>query len=164
MINLFHEQGFVTGSEIARKLIEEQLQRGGSLLPWIHPTDFQQEVFSRRLAFWKSIPVGQLAFSDRAIPDQLAFMRYRKANPLDVIAEGCRSYRYFPTVFVTPPWKAIYRRDAVRGESWKQACELHELLLHEYREAGYQIYILPLVSVDERCRLVLQCLEKQLKS
>lgn len=160
VVNALGRIGYRVGGEVARKLIEEQLAEGGESLPWKNRKAFQEEVFRRRLAFFESSDEHEWTFSDRGIPDQLAFARYRGfENPLGLV-ENAKKYRYFQVVFVTPPWKEIYRQDRIRTESFEEACQIHELIIQTYHELNYQAIDLPLTTVLKRVEFIQQYLIK----
>jgi predicted ATPase len=68
-------------------------------------------------------------------------------------------YRYFPKVFVLPPWKAIYENDAERDHTFEHARLVDRIAREWYvRRCGYQVLEVPMVWVDERCTFVLQAI------
>ncbi|MGE5395374.1 MAG: AAA family ATPase [Candidatus Saccharibacteria bacterium] len=144
--------------EFARDIIEEQQNKGGDLLPWKNPKQFQQVVLQRRIDFFNSIPDHCLAFADRGIPDQLAFARYRGFGSPAVLRQGAEYYRYAQKVFLAPPWPEIYLRDAIRTETWEEAMVIHQAIIDTYTELNYQIVELPLASVKERMDFIFQIL------
>jgi predicted ATPase len=161
LVNALGSVGYRVGSEAARELIDEQLASGGDIVPWKNLKAFQQEVLRRRLAFFHAVGAGEFAFSDRGIPDQLAFARYRGFQNPVVLVENAKKYRYFPVVFVVPPWKEIYRKDEIRTESFEEACQMHEMIIQTYHELEYQLVELPLATVPERVEFIQQYLTKQ---
>lgn len=160
LVNAFGRAGYRVGGEGARELIDEQLSVGGESLPWKNGKAFQQEVITRRIAFFNAVTDGELAFSDRGIPDQLAFARYRGFQNPRVLVENAKKYRYFPVVFVAPPWKEIYRQDQIRTESFEEACQIHEMIVQTYHELEYQLVELPLTTVSKRMEFIQQYLTK----
>lgn len=147
--------GYRTGSEFARELIEQQLQSGGDMLPWKNMKAFQREILNRRIGFYQSVGLGELAFSDRAIPDQLAFSRFRGFEPSPLLQESARLYRYAETVFVAPPWREIYTTDEIRNENFEDACLLHQYICDTYQELGYQLAELPLTDAASRAQFII---------
>lgn len=150
VIQALGQKGFRVGGEIARELIDEQLAAGGELLPWKNLTAFQQEVCRRRLDFYNTQQGSGWAFVDRGIPDQLAFARYRGFQNPKFLVDNAKKYRYFPVVFLMPPWKEIYTQDKIRTESFEEACQIHEIIEQTYQELGYQLVEVPKVTVPER--------------
>lgn len=155
LIDYLKSLGYKGSDEVARDIIQEQQLIGGSILPGEDIRSFQKEVFNRRIAFYNSVGLGEIAFSDRAIPDQIAFARYNGFGTPDVLFKNCKEFRYNEKVFVTPPWKEIYKNDLARTESFEKACELHEVIVHVYQEFGYSLVEIPCLSVKERVKFVL---------
>jgi len=85
---------------------------------------------------------------------------YRGVKPLNEneLSMWLVKYQYFPTVFVLPPWKAIYVNDAERDHSFEHAESVNRIAQEWYRRCGYQLLEVPRVSVDERCTFVLEAL------
>ena len=154
------EYHFKVANEFAREIIDEQLKTGGHKLPWKDRSGFQQAVFARRLDFYQSVKSGELAFSDRGLPDQLAFARYRGADLADML-DLVQNYRYFPHVFITPPWQEIYGTDAIRNETYEEACGLHEIICQTYIDLNYKLVELPESSVETRAKFIINYLTQQ---
>jgi predicted ATPase len=148
------ETGYRVGGEVARELIAEQQEAGGDVLPWKNLAAFQREVLDRRLAFYHAVPEGEIAFSDRGIPDQLAFSRYKGFSAPKILITAAQEYRYFPVVFVAPPWKDIYRQDEIRTETYDEASHLHDVICKTYVDFGYQLVDLPKVEVEGRVKFI----------
>jgi predicted ATPase len=163
LIEELRRAGYLCSGEFARELIESQLISGGEILPWKNPKLFQQEILKRRIAFFESVQENEIAFADRAIPDQLAFARYKGFKTPPILLEGVTEFRYAPQVFVTPPWPEIYTKDAIRNEQFEEACLIHQAILSTYSELNYQIIDLPLVPVIERVQFILQTLKNDQK-
>lgn len=152
--------GYRCSEEYARDLIVSQLESGGEILPWKKNRLFQQEVLQKRVSFFESVPEGSVAFADRAIPDQLAFARYKGFGSPEMLETAAREYRYAPRVFVTPPWSAIFVNDVVRTETFEEAVRIHEIVVETYKDLNYQIIELPLLPISERKKYLLQNLFK----
>lgn len=155
LIKALSEKGYKTGDEVARELIGEQTQINGNVLPWKNVLSFQEEVLKRRICFFEKVELNELAFSDRAIPDQLAFARWRGFKESEKLIEKANMYRYNEKVFITPPWEEIFRNDETRTENFDEACRLHHIILDIYKELDYKIVELPFVSVDKRIDFIL---------
>lgn len=153
-----HRNNYLCSGEFARDIIEGQQNKGGDLLPWVQPKQFQQAVLQLRIDFFESVPDHCLAFADRGIPDQLAFARYRGFGSPEILKRSVEQYRYAHQVFVTPPWPDIFVRDAIRKETLEEAILIHQAIIDTYSELNYQIVELPLASVKERMNFIIQTL------
>ncbi len=63
--------------------------------------------------------------------------------------------RYASPVFVTPPWRAIFRSDAERRKDWTEVLEDYRTAVAAYRSAGYDLVEVPRGPVAERVAFVL---------
>ena len=64
-------------------------------------------------------------------------------------------FRYHPRVFMAPPWKEIFGRDAERKQSFGEAQATNEAMVETYSGLGYELVQLPFEPVEERVRFVL---------
>lgn len=156
LIEALKADNYICSEEYARDLILSQQKIGGEILPWKKPRLFQEEVLSQRISFFNSVPKGTIAFADRAIPDQLAFARYKGFGSPEILEKAAQQYRYAPIVFVTPPWPEIYTNDAIRTETFDDAQKIHEIIVETYKNLNYQIIELPLVPISERKKCISQ--------
>jgi len=151
--------GYRCSKEFARELMLSEIKKGGDILPWKKTRLFQQEILRQRISFFDSVAEGSLAFADRAIPDQLAFARYKGFGSPEVLEEAASQYRYAPNVFVTPPWPEIFTNDTIRTETFDEAKKIHEMIVETYKNLNYRIIELPLVSISERTEFILENLK-----
>ena len=154
LVEAMRLEGNLCSEEYARDLIESQQRLQGDILPWKNPRLFQQEILARRISFFESVPAGSVAFADRAIPDQLAFARYKGFGSPKVLVDAATKYRYAAPVFVTPPWEAIFSSDHIRTETFHEALKIHQIVLETYVSLEYQIIELPLLPVAERVKFI----------
>lgn len=156
LVEALRGMGHLCSGEFARELIVSQQETGGEILPWKNPRLFQQTILSKRKDFFDSVPEGTIAFADRAIPDQLAFARYKGFGAPEVLVSAASEYRYASKVFVTPPWPEIYVNDPIRTETFDEALQIHQVVVETYRNLNYQIIELPLVPISERVKYLLE--------
>jgi predicted ATPase len=149
-------RGYRSIPEVARRIIQEQLQTRGTAVPWKDTRRYAEIMLERSIAtFLENAALPQVAFCDRGIPDTLCYMRLIGLDDLQAAAAS-RSYRYARTVFVAPPWRAIYVTDTERKQSFGEAIRTCDLMMRVYEELGYQTVELPLCPAEERADLVLQ--------
>jgi predicted ATPase len=67
---------------------------------------------------------------------------------------------YHRCVFLVPPWPEIYETDAERQHDFPDAVAEYERLLIAYLALGYEIAVLPKVSVAARAEIILHMLER----
>jgi hypothetical protein len=97
-------------------------------------------------------------FFERSVLDALCGLD--RVTPLNEseLRMWLSKYQYFPKVFVLPPWKAIYVKDAERDHTFEHAESVNRVAQEWYCRCGYQVVEVPKVSVDERCTFVIQAL------
>ena len=158
LIEKLHELGYPVGAEIARQIIEKQIADGGVLLPWKDALGFEQRVMNDRIKFLNSIDLGAVAFSDRGLPDQAAFSRYKGKEISRQLKAALSANYYAKKVFLTPPWRQIYRTDNIRTESFEEAEKIHQYIVEAYLSNGYELINLPFLLPDQRVEFILKSL------
>jgi len=158
LIQKLHELGYPVGREIARQIIEQQIADGGDLFPWKDAAGFEKRVMDERIEFLKSIDFETVAFSDRGLPDQAAFSRYKGKEISIQLKEAITANYYAKKVFLTPPWRYIYRNDTIRTETFEEAEKIHHFIVEAYLDGGYELINLPFVSPDKRIEFILKSL------
>jgi len=58
-------------------------------------------------------------------------------------------------VFITPPWKEIYKTDGERDQTFEEAADGYQRLFEWYQKNDYEMIILPKTSVEHRVDLIL---------
>lgn len=157
-VKLLSEKGFQVCDETARRLL---ISSEGSNCPngkFNLPINFETIVAEERIKFLKSIDKDSIAFSDRGLPDQIAFSWYKNKKPSSYLVQVVSENQYAKTVFLTPPWKEIFVNDEIRRETFTEATEIHNQILNSYRFWGYQPIDLPLVSPEQRMAFILNFL------
>jgi len=88
--------------------------------------------------------------------DAAAALQHLTGEP--VLATVGQEHRYHRRVFLAPPWPEIYVTDPERRHSLDAAIAEYCRLLDVYPSLGYEVAILPKVSVPERADFVLNTL------
>ena len=142
--------GFATVREAARDVIEEQALLGSDVLPWRNQSVFQRHVFNLQLER-EATASGPIVFMDRGIPDGVAYLRaYGLSVFRDMLVQSRARY---DGVFLVEP-HGVYADDPQRRENSEQALILHKVLGTTYRDLGYELIIVPAMSVTRRARFV----------
>ncbi len=158
VIDLLGKQGFPVCLEGARSILSKESERIVDVRERVIPPDFERTIADWRLNFLLSVQTGTIAFSDRGLPDQIAYSWYKKKIPSAFIEELVARHHYAPTVFVAPPWEEIYGRDDIRQEGFEEALQIHDHILKAYLKYGYKIVNLPLVNPEARVQFILNFL------
>ncbi|GLQ53098.1 AAA family ATPase [Devosia nitrariae] len=147
-------RGHAIVEEPGRRIVAEELQRGGTALPWLDATAFARRLIDLSLsdrAAAEDLPGW--VFFDRGLIDAAAGLAHLTGEPaLDAFRSSHRNNRL---VFLTPPWPEIYVTDNERRHGLSDAVAEYERLTAVYPSIGYDIRFLPKVSVAERADFVL---------
>jgi len=160
IIEELKKQGRGICPEFARDVISSHYKTDSDLLPWKNLKSFQKEITDRRLNFYLSVgEKSDFVFSDRGLPDQIAFVRFHGNVPSFKLTSLVNKYRYFQKVFITSPWKEIYVNDEIRKETYEESCSIHKYIIEVYQELGYNLIEIPFGKSSERAGFILDNLE-----
>ena len=144
-------RGFCCSPEVARQIIQKQVQDGGDALPWGDRAQYCRLMLDRSIASYREhIGSTGITFFDRGIPDTLCYARLGGLPLEDEILAACKRYRYATRVFVAPPWRDIYVTDPERWQSFDEAVRTYDLMVEAYRDCGYEVLEIPKVQVGLR--------------
>jgi len=154
--------GYRFAPEDARRIIQEQVQSGGTALPWADRKAYTRLMLQRSIeSFLQHSASTERMFFDRGIPDTLGYARLIALPDHSLIQDACSSYRYAARVFLLPPWKEIYTTDAERKQDFAEAERTFEVVKQVYLDCGYQVVEVPKNAPAERARFVLHQLDRQ---
>lgn len=161
LVNELFMRGYFCVAEPGRQIVKEQMSIGGDGLPWMDQRKFTDLVLSRYLyTFNMEKPESEFVFFDRAIPDAVSYFEYLR-NPLpEYIHKAGSKFRYQKRVFMTPPWKEIYKNDDERKHSFDEAVQVYNVLVQTYEEYGYRVIPIPKMSASERADFILDNLRE----
>jgi predicted ATPase len=149
-------RGYPVVDEPGRRIVKEELDRGGTALPWIDVAAFARRAIAMALADREAVAAAAAegwAFFDRGLIDAAAALEHVTGEP--VLKTLGEQHRYHQRVFLTPPWPEIYETDPERRHGLDDALAEYERLLDVYPSLGYEVIVLPKVSVPERADFVL---------
>ncbi len=149
------DRGYEVAREPGRQIIKEQKAIDGDAVPEKNLDKFLDIALSRYLHKFVSLMEHQgLIFFDRGIVDAIQVNR-PQPQYFELAAER---FRYCPKVFVAPPWKEIFENDEVRQHDFEAAIKEYNETVIKYKMCGYEIVVLPKVSVKERADFILETL------
>lgn len=154
IIQELERMGFSVFHEIARQIIRDEVEIGGTALPWLDITSFSEQVLQGRINQY-ALGENNIQFYDRGLPDIAGFLRKEKKETPEEIWQLCRDFKYDPIVYITPPWEAIFHRDAERKEDFAMALKVHRALESVYQELGYELVPIPMGSISWRAQYLL---------
>lgn len=152
-------RGYPTVDESARAIIVERLARGESPRP--DPLTFAREILRRDIDKYRNQPhTSTWVFFDRGMLEALGMLHEALPLPAGELSTMLALYPFHPTVFVLPPWKAIYATDAERDQSFADAIAVHAKVVNWYRSCGYVLDEVPRLPVAQRADHVLRILSE----
>ncbi|MEO5867522.1 MAG: AAA family ATPase [Sphingomonas sp.] len=148
LLTALAQRGFGTVPEWGRAMIAA----GSS--PWADPVGFLRRAVAKAQHDREAaIERGGLIFFDRSLVDVASALQYLAHEP--VLHALCDAARYDRRAFLAPPWPEIYVNDEDRRHGFDRALAEYERLARDYPALGYEVVILPKVSVEERIAFVL---------
>lgn len=138
--------------EPGRRIVAEELAGDGAALPWMDPVAFARRAIAMALTDRADAPAEGWVFFDRGLIDAVVALEHLTGEPV-VEALG-RVHRYNPRVFLAPPWSEIHVVDEARQHGLDEAIAECDRLTAAYPALGYQVSVLPKVSVAARADLV----------
>jgi predicted ATPase len=146
--------------EAGRAIIQEQVAVGGSALPWADQAAFAELMLARELRSYREAQQhdGRFIF-DRGVPDVVGYLRLCGQSPPAHVLKAAETFRYNRTVFLAPPWRAIFTHDSERRQDFSEAVRTCEVMAETYAGLGYNIVELPRVSIPERVAFLVHAIK-----
>ena len=147
-------RGHAVVEEPGRRIVREELDKGGSAVPWIDPIAFARRAIEMSLGDLAAAEstTGRVFF-DRGLIDAEAALEHLTGEPLPQPRQTVR--RYQRQVFLAPPWPEIYRHDPERRHGYEEAVAEYERLAVAYPALGHEIILLPKVAIEARADFVI---------
>jgi predicted ATPase len=151
--------GYTVMPEVGREIVKAQLALGNPILPWKDPVGFCELLVEKSVARYHEASnihdaKANLIFFDRCFLEGISYLQtlnIANAHQYDHIVN---ELRYYPIIFMTPPWEEIFCEDPERQNTFKNAVAEYERLLADYVKFGYDLVILPKTSVKERYQYI----------
>jgi len=159
LLEEFRRRGYAVVEEPGRRIVREEMARGGTALPWVDAAAFARRAIEMALADREAAARHDgWVFFDRGLIDAAAALEHVTGEP--ALETFGRAHRYHDRVFLTPPWPEIYAADAERQHDLAAAEAEYARLLEAYPRLGYETVILPKVSVGARADFVLELMRQ----
>jgi predicted ATPase len=124
-------RGHAIVEEPGRRVVVEEMSRGGSALPWVDMAAFAHSTMALALADRASAAaIDGWVFFDRSVVDAATALQHLTGEP--VLEKLGRIHRYHRCVFLTPPWPEIYATDPERRHGFNDAIAEYLRLLEAY--------------------------------
>lgn len=147
--------GCITVPEVARVFIDGELAKGRTLTE-IRSDEalFQRRVLKIKVEIEQAIPVHQLVFFDRGIPDSIAYFQLHGVG-IEPVLQASRERRY-KGIFLLD--RLPFEHDYSRVENEELAERLDKLLYQSYADLGYDVIRVPVLPIPERAQFVVDLL------
>ena len=160
LLTALNDSGYYTIPEVGRQIVKEQLDIKGSITPWDNPTAFCEMIITRSVVAYHQAQAIEnskenLVFFDRSFLDGVSYYQTLKIPDSGKYDHYIDELRYYPAVFMTPPWPEIFCNDDERKHSFEDAVIEYNRLLGFYAFCGYKILEIPKNSVQERLQFVI---------
>jgi len=160
LIKYLEEKGHAVQHEISREVTLKAQEEGIAQLFLESPILFSQKLLEGRLEQYEEADqsLHSVIFYDRGIADVTAYLDFVKVHYPPNFEKECQLRRY-DVVFLLPPWEQIYVPDNERYESFEQAEAIFHHLKKGYEKYGYSLYEVPIGTVEERTKFILETLK-----
>jgi predicted ATPase len=156
LIEALAAQGLNHMPEAGRAIIQDQVDIGGTALPWADREAFAQMMLAWELRSYREAidSPGPVIF-DRGIPDVIGYLKLCELPVPPTLQRAARQRRYARKVFIAPFWPEIFRQDSERKQTPAEAEATHSAMVDAYTDLGYDLVALPMASVAARAAFVL---------
>ena len=152
IISRLSKLGYQTIPEAARVLIDKEISEGRTLEEIRRDElDFQRKVLKMKIEIENKISKDKIVFFDRGVPDTIAYYKLYGFN-LEEVLKFCKERTYKKIFFLEP---LPFEKDYARIEDEDKAKKLNNLFKMAYIDLGYDVISVPIISVDERVKLIL---------
>ncbi len=143
--------------EAARQIIDEDIEKGKTVEE-IRKDElaFQKRVLALKVARERELRAGDTIFFERGIPDSTAYYELCGVLEDDVLAKANEKSVY-KVVFLLD--MLSYRKDYARTENATVAEHIAKLLEKAYKQLGFHIVKVPVMSIDKRIEFILKHIE-----
>lgn len=160
LIDALTRRGFHSMPEAGRAIIQDQVQIGGTSLPWADRSMYAELMLGWELRSWhEARAIDGPVLMDRGIADVVGYLTLCGLPVPAHIEAAAKRYAYNRRVFLAPYWEAIFTQDAERKQDRAEAQSTGIILAETYARFGYQLIVLPMIGVEERADFVTSILK-----
>ena len=154
LISALRERGERVIEEPGRRIVRDELARGGALLPWLDPAGFARRAIDVSIEDLRTVEqCAERVFFDRGLVDAAVALAHVTGESVEHILST--QPRFHRRMFLAPPWAEIFASDAQRPHGFDEASSEYERLAVAYPRLGYEVILLPKVNVNDRADFVL---------
>ncbi|WP_212744718.1 AAA family ATPase [Parasedimentitalea maritima] len=150
-------KGYKTVEEPGRRIVQEELAKGGRALPWVDAAAFAYRAIDMARADLTLVSESSgFTFFDRGLVD--AAIALESCSGLKAKETLGKFRQYNQQVFLVPPWPEIYVCDAERRHGYDDAVEEFERIRAALPALGYDVNLLPKVGIGARADFIISTL------
>ena len=155
VIEALAAEGYRHMPEAGRAIIQDQVDIGGTALPWADREAFAALMLAWEMRSYREAAdlAGPVVF-DRGLPDVIGYLRLCGLPVPDCVMRAAELRRYNQQVFIAPPWPEIFTQDRERKQDLAEAEATYHAMVRTYLDLGYDLIPLPLASVAERAAFI----------
>jgi len=155
LLKALDERGFRTVQEPGRRIVSDELAGQGNALPWVDMKAFAlRAVEMAKHDLQAAQQFNGFVFFDRGLIDAAVALAHSGGGSMqEILGEN---QQYSKRVFVTPPWREMFTKDAERRHNFDEAVQEHRRIEKALETLGYITIELPKVSVQKRAELLLK--------
>lgn len=146
-------RGHATVEEPGRRIVRQELDRGGVALPWLDMAAFARRALAMAADEHAAAGTGW-TFYDRGLVDAASTLEHATGEPALATLDRA-GLRYHRIVFLAPPWPALFETDSERRHDFDAAVEEYDRLVRDYARLGYDPCLLPRSGIEARADFVL---------
>ncbi|MDP0928631.1 AAA family ATPase [Paracoccus onubensis] len=151
LIDALSRRGFPSMPEAGRAIIKDQVEIGGTFLPWADRSMYAELMLVWELrSYHEARALDGPVLMDRGIPDVIGYLTLCGLPVPGHIETAASHYPYNRRVFIAPYWDAIFTQDTERKQDRQEAEATGRMMAVTYARLGYQLIELPLAGVEER--------------
>lgn len=151
-ISILSKMGYLTHTEAARILIDKEISKGKSLEEIRKDErEFQRKVLRMKIEIEEKLPKDKIVFLDRGIPDTIGYYQLYEFDVQEIL-KFCKRNVYKKIFFLEP---IPFEKDYARIEDEKKAEKLSELLKKAYLDLGYEVIVVPRMTIEKRVNFIL---------
>ena len=144
--------GYYIRPEVARIIIDNEMSKG-KILEEIRGNQikFEEEIVRIKIKQENEAPKNDLIFWERGMPDSIVYLKDCCNNWERALQESKRvKYKSIFILDILPH----YEKDYARTENAKKAKDLHQKLNDVYIELGYSVTRVPVMSIEDRAKFI----------
>jgi len=148
------ERGHNVIEEAARQIANNDERFIGKSINEINQQQFHDAIFALQVdQIEKLSPEDRIFFSDRGLGDTIAYYNVRELKLSEENLEYAKKFRY-KKIFILD-FLDFYEKDELRTEEKEEQEQIHKSIIDVYTQLGYEVIIVPFMSVEERVDFIL---------